>query len=146
MSTSLYEPVTLEAGTTARTATGQGDPVRVLESVDKPVSAVIFMLVLTDAKTGSGDKLDAFVQARLDRTNWINIVHFTQVLGNGADDLLYVAKVSASAAQAMFEKDTTLAADAIRNLLAEDFRAAWTITDAGGHVQSFTFKVLAIPV
>lgn len=129
------------ARTTASTVTG--DAVNLLEGFETANGAV-FVLDLTDAKAAVGDKLDAYIQAKLDDDNWVDIVHFTQVLGNGSDDLTYVAKIGAGLAETQFEVGTALTSGSVRNLLASGIRYKYVITDGGAHGQSFTFSISAI--
>lgn len=140
--TSLYEPVTLKASA-AVTADGSGSAFTL-----PPCNAIAFILDLTDAKTDAADTLDVYIQACLDNVNWVDIVHFTQIAGNGSDTLRYYAKVSADAAQAMFENGTALGAAAVRNLIGQQLRARWDVTadadDPADH--TFTFSVTAVPM
>jgi len=142
---SRFEPVTITASA-ARTATGNGSAVALLEGF-KECNGVIFVLDLTNAATDAGDTLDVFVQARLDNTpNWVDVVHFTQILGNGSDNLTYVAKVLTSGANTEFEIGSALGAASVRNLMAYDIRARWAIVDSGDADQTFTFSIWAVPV
>lgn len=140
MGTSLYEPVSL-ADSAARTANGNGEAFRL-----PAASAVVYVLDLTDAKTDVGDTLDVSIQVRLDGTNWVDVVHFTQVLGNGSDDLTYVAKLCADVAEDDFEIGSALAAGSVRNLIGLETRAKWVIVDSGDADQTFTFSVIAVPM
>lgn len=139
--TSLYEPVTLEASA-AHTATGTGTAMR----LPKDAKAVIYIFDLTAAATDAADTLDVKIQTKLDKSQWFDVVHFTQVLGNGAGDFTYVAKISAADGEGMFEIGTALAAGEVRSLIGEETRAVWTIVDSGDADQTFTFSVYAIPV
>lgn len=146
MAQSLYEPVTL-AGSAARTATGQGDAVRLVNNL-RDCRGIAFVFDLTNAATDNADKLDVYVQTRLDRSDWIDIVHFTQIDGDGDNAQQYIAKVSADAAQAEFSPGSALSENAIRNLIGEDFRVSWVVTpDADDPAdQTFTFSVTAVPM
>jgi len=85
------------------------------------------------------------VQTKIDGTNWLDVAHFTQCLGNGGA-LRYVTKVIASVATAEFENGAALGAAAVRNLLGDEWRVRWTHTDAGVDNGSFTFSVVACPM
>jgi hypothetical protein len=138
--TSLYEPVTLAASATV-TETGNGSTeVR----LPKDARAVAFVLDLTDAKTAAGDKLDVYVQVKLDGVNWVDAVHFTQILGNGSNTLRFFAKVTAAGAEAVFENGTALGAAAVRNLIGLVTRVRWAVVS--GDTPSFTFSAVAIPM
>lgn len=140
----VFDVVTLLASDT-RTAAGTVNT----SAVKLPgalVSGMAFVLDVTDADTDAGDTLDVVIQTKLDGTNWTDVVHFTQVLGNGSDTLRFVAKVSATEPQAMFEIGSALAAGSIRHLLGDEWRVSYTIVDSGNANQSFTFSVTAIPM
>lgn len=135
-----YEAVTLLASA-AQTATGTAS-----SSVYMPVmQAAAFVLDVTAAATAVGDTLDVYVQTKLDGTNWLDVVHFTQVLGNG-DAKRYVAKLSSHIATAEFENGSALGAAAVRNLIGDEWRVRWDITDADTDDASFTFSVAACPM
>lgn len=121
----------------AQTATSTGTtPVRNAGGY----AAMLFVLDVTAAATDVGDTLDVFVQTMLPNGSWVDVVAFTQVLGNGGAKR-YVAKVDATLAQAMFESSATLSAGSVRNILGNDYRARWAITDAGTDNASFTFSI-----
>jgi len=123
---------------TTETTTDAGDAVR-LQSM---VNAFTFTLDVTDAATAVGDTLDAYVQTKLDGTNWVDVVHFTQVLGNGGA-VRHVARVSAALAQATFAVSAALAAGNVRHLLGDEWRVRWAVA---GATPSFTFAVTACPM
>jgi hypothetical protein len=125
------------AASAARTATGTGDGAR----IRRPVSAVVAILEVTNAHSGSGDTLDVVVQTRVGST-WLDVVAFTQVLGNGSDTLQHVAKVSGNEPQAMYSTASALAAGNVRHVLGDEWRAKWTIGGTG----TFTFAVTIAPV
>lgn len=125
----------------AQTETGQGGSVRLAERVD----ALAFVLDVTAAATAVDDTLDVYIQTKLDGTNWLDVAHFTQVLGNGGAKR-YVAKLTAALATAEFENGSALGEAAVRNLLGDEWRARWDITDAGTDDASFTFSVSACPM
>lgn len=128
----------------ARTATSDGSNETVVTHV-RPPNAMAFILDVTAAATEAGDTLDVFVQTKLDGTNWVDIVAFTQVTGDGGTKR-HVAKVIAGAAEAMFEDSATLSAGSVRDLLGDGFRPRWDITDSGTDNASFTFSVRMIPM
>jgi hypothetical protein len=121
-------------------ATGNGDAVRL------PVApAYAFVLDVSAAATAAGDTLDVFVQAMLDGTNWVDVVHFTQVLGDGGAKR-YVSKIAPGAVvQAEFEVGAALAAAAVRHLAGDKWRVRWAIVDANAS-GGFTFGVTGIPM
>lgn len=133
------EGVTLVASA-AVTATSTGTtPVRI------PVCpAIVFVLDATVAATSSGDILAAFVQTKV-LGNWIDVVAFTTVLGDGGAKR-HIAKVAAGLAEAMFENASALAAGSVRHIHGDEWRARWTVTDATTDDASFTFSLTACPM
>jgi len=135
----LYESATLLASAARAVTTGaNGDEVRL------PVApAYGFVLNLTAAATDAEDTLDAYVQTLVNGV-WVDVVHFTQMLGNGGAKR-YFAKVSAGLAEAMFENGSSLAAGAVRHLCGDAWRVRWVIVDADAD-GLFTFSVSAVPM
>lgn len=129
---------------TAQTATSTG-----VESIRLPVAAAYaFILDVTAAATAVGDTLNVFVQTRIDDTggeNWLDIAHFTEVLGNGGPKQ-YVTKVTRGLATAEYEVGTALGAAAVRNIMGDEYRVRFAIIDADTDDASFTFGVTAIPM
>lgn len=121
----------------ARTATGTGDPVTL-----EGYLALVFQLDLTAAATESGDTLDVYIQTTVDGTNWVDVFHFTQILGNGGAKR-YFGKIVADAALTGFENATALSANSSRAIFGSDYRVRWDITDASTQNASFTFSVTA---
>lgn len=124
----------------ARTATGTGSATTIKDAG----AGIAFQLDLTAAATDSGDTLNVYVQTTLDGTNWIDVVAFTQCLGNGGAKR-HVAKISGTAAETMFETGSALSAGSVRNLIGDQWRVRWAITDASTANASFTFSVTAVP-
>ena len=126
----------------ARTDTSTGEAAVRLPGM---VNGIAFVLDVTAAATEVGDLLDVYIQTKLDGTNWIDVVRFTQVLGNGGA-LRYISKITAAAALTEFENGTGLGAAAVRNLLGDEWRVRFDVTDAGTDNASFTFSVVACPM
>jgi hypothetical protein len=125
----------LQPSTTV-SADGSGNPVAGLGEF----RALTFELDVTAAGSLAGDKLDVFVQTTVDSgTNWVDVAHFTQVLGNGGAKR-YFAKLQADVAMAEFENATALAAASQRALFGDQYRVRWAVTDGGG-TKTFTFSV-----
>lgn len=120
----------------ARSSTGNGSAVLI-----EGMSALALQLDVTAAATEVGDTLNVFVQTTLDGTNWVDIYHFTQVLGNGGAKRYY-GKVLFDAALTEFENGSALGAAAGRSLFGSQYRVRWAITDANANA-SFTFSVKA---
>lgn len=124
----------------ARTADGnsQSAPVRL------PVApAVAFVLDLTAAGSAADDLCDVFVQTKIG-DSWFDVVHFTQLVGNGGAKR-YVAKLVAALATAEYETGTALGAAAVRNVLGDEWAVRWDVTNGAG-THSFTFSVRAVPL
>jgi hypothetical protein len=107
------------------------------------VNAMALVLDVSAAATDAGDTLDVKVQTKIDGTNWIDVVSFTQVLGNGGVKR-HVAKIVAGLAEAMFA-DAALAAGSVRHLLGDEWRVKYDQVDADSD-GSFTFSVTACPM
>lgn len=134
--------VTLASVTTAAgaIAAGTGDAVH----LPGMVNGFAFELDVTAAATDADDTLDVYVQTTLDGTNWIDVVHFTQCVGNGGAKR-HIGKVLAGAAETMFEAGAALAAGSVRNLLGDKWRVKYVQVDADSD-GTFTFAVYAVPM
>lgn len=128
------------AGSAARTADGNGGTI----AVNAWETGYVFELDVTAAQTDATDTLDCFIQVMIDDANWIDVVHFTQVLGNGGAKR-HVAKVVAGGALSTFEVASALAAGAERAILSDKLRARWVIVGGVGD-GSFTFSVWGYPI
>ena len=149
-----YDYVAL-AASAARTSDGNGSAVQ----LQGMVNAVAFVLDVTAAATDAGDLLDVYVQTKADGTNWLDVLHFTQIAGTGGTKR-YVAKICAGGALTEFENGTALSAGGVRHILGDDWRVRWEITDldasgdsgsagdsgSGFSNASFTFGVTACPM
>lgn len=143
----LHDAVELLASA-ARTETGNGSAVEAASlterHVRRPYKGMAFVLDVTAAATEVGDTLDVFVQTKVDGENWVDVLAFTQVVGNGGA-VRHVGKIIRDVAQAMFEDSAALSAGSVRNLLGNEWRVRWAITDAGSDNASWTFSVKAVP-
>ncbi len=101
-----------------------------------------FLLAVTNAATDANDTLDVFIDVQVGGA-WINIAHFAQVLGNGADTLNLVAYCPDRGAPAHFDVTADLAAGNARNYIAGHMRVRWVIVDPTGTNATFTFAVHA---
>lgn len=136
-----HDAVTLLAATT--TAAGAVDEAGSAVRLPGMVNAMALVLDVSAAATDAGDTLDVKVQTKIDGTNWIDVVSFTQVLGNGGVKR-HVAKIVAGLAEAMFA-DAALAAGSVRHLLGDEWRVKYDQVDADSD-GSFTFSVTACPM
>ena len=126
----------------AETATGTGTPVAIPFS---GLDYAVFQLNLTAAATQAGDTLDVYVQSTVDGTNWVDIVHFNQIVGNGGAKR-YFAKHAYSNTEAMFENASTLAAGSVRQIFGSQYRCRWAITDTSTQDASFTFSLIMLGI
>ncbi len=140
------EGVTLEAGAVARTATGIAAATE-WEVIPDCTAVVAIFETISTAEGGLdfgvlvGDTFDIVVQTLI-AGQWIDVVAFTQILGNDADkDQVHVAKIMSQTAEAMFE-DAVLAGGNVRHLLGTQWRARWTLGAAG--TMTFTLKIQPI--
>src|SRR5262245_4196254 len=134
---SAVSQITLQSSA-AQTLTGVGS------AVARPVdahSSACFELDLTAAATDALDTLDVFVQTTIDGTNWLDVVHFTQAVGNGGAKR-FISKIAKQLTTAEFEVATALGAAAVRNIFGDQYRVRWDIVDADADA-SFTFSVTA---
>lgn len=135
-----YDFVSLLASAARTAATGTGTPTR----LPGMVNAFGASMDVTVDESTAADKLDVYIQTKLDGTNWVDVIHFTQHDGNvGAKR--YYSKIAVGAALTEFENATALAEAAVRNLLGDDWRVRWAITDDSGSA-SFTFSVTVCPM
>ncbi len=137
----VHDAKTLMESGVRTAATGSGDAFR----LPGMVNGLCFVLDVTAAATTSGDLLDVYVQTKIDGTNWVDVQRFTQVLGDGGAKR-YVAKIAAGTAMTEFEIGSALGAAALRNLLGDEWRVRWVITDESTDDASFTFSVTACPM
>lgn len=127
----------------ARTETNTGTDAYVLSKVNRlspGYRAIEFILDVTAAATQTGDTLDAFVQTKVADSQWVDVVAFTQVVGDGGA-VTHVAKIVVPVAQAMFETGATLSAGSVRNIFGDEWRGRWDVTDASTDDASFTFSI-----
>lgn len=142
--TSPHRPVTLLASAVRTTTSTGSQAVPLALPGGAAMRGVAFVLNVTAAATEAGDTLDVFVQTQLDGTNWVDVVAFTQVVGNGSTKR-YFAKVVGGVAQDDFENATALTAGSVRNLMGRQWRVRYVVTDASTDNASFTFSVVAVP-
>lgn len=99
-----------------------------------------FRAATTTVSTAANDTLDIYIQTTLDNSNWFDIVHFTQILGNGGAKI-YIAKILAGAAESEFAETATLAAGSVRNIVGDQYRVKYVVVD--GTTADFGFTVYA---
>lgn len=106
-----------------------------------PFSTATFFLDVTAVAAASTDTLDVFIDRLLpDGSTWDNIVHFTQVLGNGGAKK-FVADMTAGTAAGEVRAVGDAVANSVRDVQwGSTLRVRWEI--AGG-TASFTFSLTA---
>lgn len=135
-----HDTVILLDSTTTSDATGEGDSIR----LPGFVHGIAFIFDLTAAKTDNADTLDVYVQTYLGEIGWVDVVHFTQIEGDGSP-ATYCSKVHADGSATEFELSDSLAASSARHILGDEWRVRWEITDADADAE-FTFSVHACPM
>lgn len=124
-----------------RTVSGSG----VVSTLPHPerAKALKFILDVTAAATAGGDTLDVYIQHTYDGTNYTDLVHFTQVLGNGGVKV-FIAEWTREVTpetELRAPTDATLAAGVLQGgVIGSTLRVKWVIA---GATQSFTFNVKA---
>lgn len=118
-------------------ASGNSDEVKVPQA-----GSYAFLFDLTSAGTANGDKLDVYVQTRINDT-WVNVAHFVQIDGDQAA-AKHVEKIAASEAQAGIVVGAALAEGEVQNILGDGYRVKWVITDVT--TPTFDFNVWAMPM
>lgn len=102
----------------------------------------LWLLSLTDAQDAAGDTLDVYVDYSLDNVTYYNAVHFTQILGNGANVLAFFTVCDPTAG---LTADVNVTTDAAVNttrpaLFGPYVRGRYVLVDGGG-AHSFTFSL-----
>lgn len=107
---------------------------------------LMVQLDVTAAATDVGDTLDVYVDMSIDNgTKWVNIIHFTQVLGNGgAKTFVASIKNDNPGATAVFNVTTDLGVTATRQIgFGNKLRYRAVTVDASTANVSFTFSLKA---
>ncbi len=104
------------------------------------------LLNVTAAAAAVGDTLDVYVQGSVDGgTTWDDVIHFTQVLGNGGAKK-FLARwqgLIASTTPLAAPQDAALAAGVAQGPHGLLWSVKWVI---GGATPAFTFSVAATPM
>jgi hypothetical protein len=127
-----------------QTATGTA-AITLSENVIARTRAAVFVLDVTAAATDGGDTLDVWLQHSVDGTSWDDFVRFTQVTGNGGAVQIqarWVRDVAPDVEQGA-HNGKAIAAGVTQGPVGHQWRAAWTIADAGTDNASFTFSISA---
>jgi hypothetical protein len=114
--------------------------------LDQKFDQLIAQLIVSAAATDAGDTLDVYIDTSFDGgTTWVNIGHFTQVLGNGgAKTFVLAIKNDNPGASAVYDVTSNAAAGATRQIGFGDrlrYRGVMVDADVDG---SFTYEVKAL--
>jgi hypothetical protein len=107
---------------------------------------LLVQLDVTAAATDVGDTLDVYVDMSIDDgSKWNNLIHFTQVLGNGgAKTFAACIKNDNPGASAVFATTSDAAAGATRQIgFGDRLRYRAVTVDAGTQNVSFTYSLKA---
>jgi len=136
----VHDATTLLASTTQTgSTTSYGDAIYMAEKT----WAVIFTLDVTDATSVAADKLNVYVQTKLDNTNWIDVYHFTQIDGN-LTTKRYTGKIHIVDSLTEFEHAAALGEHTSRGLIGDCWRVK-TVTTENTDAR-FTYSVTAMPL
>ena len=119
------------------TASTTGDTVQILGER----LAYTWILDVTLCDDDVDDTLDVFIDTLFGTATWINMVHFTQVLGNGAATARFCVTVPAN----MLTTDLVASDCAVgvaRGVVGKAFRGRYTLVDGGGADADFTFSLV----
>jgi len=112
---------------------------------DKPFSEALIMLDVTVAASTAADTLNVFIDVSPDGgTTWINVGHFTEVVGDGgAVKHIMALNADNPGATAVFDVIADAAAGATRQIgISDRMRARSVIVDDSASA-AFTFDVIA---
>lgn len=112
----------------------------------KAWTEAMVMLNVTAAATASNDTLDVYIDTSPDGgTTWVNVGHFTQVLGNGgAKKFVMALKNDNPGASAVIDVTSDASAGATRQYgIADRLRYRGVVVDPTGSDGSFTYAVTA---
>jgi hypothetical protein len=104
-----------------------------------------WVLNVTAAATEVTDTLDVYIDTLFGTATWINIAHFTQILGNGGAKARFVVTVPAN----MLTTDdvsTDCAVGVSRGVVGSQFRGRYIEVDGGGAASSFTFSLVGYAI
>lgn len=134
---------TLRASATVATATTQtGTAVK----MQRVFTEALILLDVTAAATEADDTLDVYIDVSPDGgSTWVNVGHFTQVLGNGGTKKFVMALRSDNpGASAVFDVTSDASAGATRQIgIADRIRYRGVTVDPTGTNVSFTYSVTA---
>lgn len=138
--------IILKASSAETDSTTQDGVAIINDDAENKFTEVLVEFDVTALATETGDTLDVYVDVSFDNENWINAIHFTQVVGDGSAST-EIAKLTN---EALNDPDAVLAvtsdasAGVVRNLGVWPYmRSRSSITDATTDNASFTYSVKA---
>lgn len=106
----------------------------------------IVLVDVTALGSVAGDTLDIYIDVSLDGTTWLNAIHGTQRLGNGAAAKEFAILDPSNPGTSTINVTSDAAAGAVRPaLFGPQMRARWVIVNGGG-THAFTFAVLTFTI
>lgn len=141
MSDSFAESTITLAASAVRVADGNGTA---YETNGKRIAYDV-VCSFTNKATDSTDKMDVFVDVLID-TLWVNVIHFTQALGDGTDSQVEHACITPANQNTTVTAVTSDCASGVcrPGITGSQIRARWDFTDGGGGgAATFTFSVVA---
>lgn len=115
-------------------------------TLDQKFGELIAQLKVSAAATDADDTLDVFIDTSFDGgTTWVNLGHFTQVLGNGgAKTFVLAIKNDNPGTSAVFDVTSNANAGNTRQIgFGDRLRYRGTVVDPSGSNASFTYEVKA---
>lgn len=116
------------------------------QKLQQNFSEAVVTLDVTVAATDSNDTLDVYIDTSYDGgTSWVNVGHFTQVLGNGgAKKFVMSLKSNPIATSNVVPAGTDqTAGNALQIPLGDRLRYRGVVVDPTGTNASFTYSVVA---
>lgn len=105
----------------------------------------MILLDVTAVATDAGDTLDVYIDTSPDGgTTWVNVIHFPQVLGNGAAAKHWATLDPSNPGTSTIDVTSDAVAGAARPaMFCDRFRVRYTAVEGGGADMSFTIAVQA---
>lgn len=125
---------------------GAGTVTGTAVKLQKPFTEALILLDVTAAATAVDDTLDVYIDVSPDGgTAWVNVGHFTQVLGNGgAKKYVMALRADNPGASAVFDVTSDAAAGATRQIgIADRIRYRGVVVDPTGADAAFTYAITA---
>lgn len=135
----LTETIALRASSAQTVGTETGTA----QKLDQPWDEFTFVLDVTAQGTDANDTLDVYIDTSYDGgTSWINVGHFTQILGNGsaAKHLVFLGKGTSDE----IPVTSDVAAGTVRSVgMGDRFRYRGIVADPTGANGTFTYSLTA---